>query len=125
MSNPATINGRNLIAGEWVAPRGPRFPSHSPARTTEIIGEFPASTAADADTAVAAARKAFPEWRRTSRIRRAEPFDSLAQLVKRATDDLARLMAREGGKVVTEGRAEVGEGLHMIQYVFGTARMPM
>ena len=34
-------------------------------------------------------------------------------------------MARECGKVVTECRAEVVEGLHMIQYVFGTGRMPI
>src|SRR5436853_2733972 len=34
-------------------------------------------------------------------------------------------MARECGKVVTECRAEVIEGLHMIQYVFGVGRMPM
>ena len=33
-------------------------------------------------------------------------------------------MARECGKVITECRAEVVEGLHMIQYVFGTGRMP-
>ena len=125
MSTPTIVTGRNLIAGEWLTPRGPRFPSHSPSHTNEIIGEFPASTAADADTAVAAARQAYTEWRRTSRIRRAELFDNLAQLVKRDTDDLARLMARECGKVVTECRAEVVEGLHMIQYVCGTGRMPM
>ena len=70
-------------------------------------------------------RAAFPAWRRTSRIQRAELFDNLAQLVKRETDALAQLMARECGKVVTECRAEVVEGLHMIQYVFGTGRMPM
>jgi aldehyde dehydrogenase (NAD+) len=125
MSTPTVVPGRNLIAGEWQPPRGPRFSSHSPARSSEVIGEFPTSTAVDADAAVAAARKAYPEWRRTSRIRRGELFDNLAQLVKRDTDDLARLMARECGKVVTECRAEVVEGLHMIQYVFGTARMPM
>ena len=33
-------------------------------------------------------------------------------------------MARECGKVVTECRAEVIEGLHMVQYVFGAGRMP-
>src|SRR5206468_2131651 len=56
---------------------------------------------------------------------RAELFDNLAQIVKRETDNLAALMARECGKVITECRAEVVEGLHMIQYVFGTGRMPM
>ena len=52
-------------------------------------------------------------------------FDHLAQLIKRDTDALATLMARECGKVVTECRAEVVEGLHMVQYVFGTGRMPV
>lgn len=52
-------------------------------------------------------------------------FDNLAQLVKRDVDSLAQLMARECGKVITECRAEVIEGLHMIQYVFGTGRMPI
>jgi aldehyde dehydrogenase (NAD+) len=57
-----------------------------------------------------------------SRILRAECFDRLAQLVKRDTDALAELMARECGKNVTECRAEVVEGLHMVQYVFGVGR---
>ena len=58
---------------------------------------------------------------RESRIRRAELFDNLAQLVKHDADELAKLMARECGKVVTECKAEVIEGLHMIKYVFGAA----
>src|SRR5205807_10590762 len=81
--------------------------------------------AEEANQAVAAAREAFPGWRRTSRIARADLFDKLAQLVKRDTDRLAELMARECGKVVSECRAEVVEGLHMVQYVFGTGRMPI
>jgi aldehyde dehydrogenase (NAD+) len=120
------IPGRNLIAGKWLSPRGDRiFASHSPAHQNEIVGEFPASSADEATQAVAAARAAYPEWRRSSRIHRAELFDNLAQIVKRETDNLARLMARECGKVVTECRAEVVEGLHMIQYVFGTGRVPI
>jgi aldehyde dehydrogenase (NAD+) len=116
-------HGRDYIGGEWRAPAGRTFSSTNPARLSETIGVFPLGTKADA--AVAAARHAFPAWRRTSRIHRAELFDRLAQIVKRETDHLALLMARECGKVITECRAEVVEGLHMIQYVFGTGRMPM
>ncbi|MBY0514800.1 MAG: aldehyde dehydrogenase family protein [Gemmataceae bacterium] len=118
---PAPIAGRLLVAGEWIAPRAD-FPSTSPANLAEVVGTFPAATADEAKQAVAAARAAFPAWRRTSRILRAECFDRLAQLVKRDTDALATLMARECGKHVTECRAEVVEGLHMVQYVFGTGR---
>jgi aldehyde dehydrogenase (NAD+) len=121
----APTPGRLYIAGQWRAPNGARLESRNPARLDDVVGVFPSATAADAAEAVAAARAAYPAWRRTSRIRRAELFDNLAQLVKRDTDALAQLMARECGKVVTECRAEVVEGLHMVQYVFGVGRMPM
>jgi aldehyde dehydrogenase (NAD+) len=124
MTTTERITGRNLIAGRWLSVNGDSFPSTSPHHRDQVVGVFPASAAPLAGEAVAAARAAYPAWRRTSRILRAELFDNLAQIVKRETDNLARLMARECGKVVTECRAEVVEGLHMIQYVFGTGRMP-
>src|SRR6185295_10011783 len=48
----------------------------------------------------------------------------LADLIRRDVDSLAAILARESGKVVDEARAEVVEGLHMVEYVFGTARQP-
>jgi aldehyde dehydrogenase (NAD+) len=125
LSAAAPVAGRLLIGGEWKVPQGARFESRSPSHQDEVVGVFPTATPAEADAAVAAARRAYPGWRRTSRILRAELFDNLAQLIKRDTDALAELMARECGKVVTECRAEVVEGLHMVQYVFGTGRMPI
>src|SRR5262249_55266603 len=98
------IMGRLWIDGRWQTPSGDRFESHVPAHWDEITGVFPRAGAAEANQAVAAARKAYPDWRRTSRVRRAELFDNLAQLVKRDTDQLAELMARECGKVITECR---------------------
>jgi aldehyde dehydrogenase (NAD+) len=100
------------------------FASRNPANFDEIVGEFPQSMPGECDEAVAAARNAFPEWRRTSRIHRADCFDRLAKLIERDVDAIARLMARECGKNILECRAEVIEGLHMVQYVFGTGRMP-
>jgi aldehyde dehydrogenase (NAD+) len=123
LAAPPPVTGRLLIGGEWQPVSGAHFESHNPARLDEVIGVFPEATAEDAHEAVAAARRAFPAWRRSSRLRRAELFDNLCQLIKRDTDPLAELMARECGKVVTECRAEVVEGLHMAQYVFGTGRM--
>src|SRR5881227_3380794 len=121
----APVTGRHHIAGRWLSPAGKQFESLNPAHNDQVVGVFPTGGVEEARQAVAAARAAFPGWRRTSRIKRAELFDSLAQLVKRDTDALAELMARECGKVLSECRAEVVEGLHMIQYVFGTGRTPI
>lgn len=123
MTITVPTRGRLLIGGGWSPPRDD-FSSTSPANLAEVVGTFPTATPSEVDAAVAAARAAYPAWRRTSRILRADCFDRLAQLIKRDTDALAELMARECGKNVTECRAEVVEGLHMVQYVFGTGRMP-
>jgi aldehyde dehydrogenase (NAD+) len=116
--------GRHFINGRWEAPAaGATFVSKNPAKFEEIVGEFPSGGAAEAEAAVAAARAAFAGWRGQSRIRRGECFDRLAQLIKRDLDALALLVCREAGKQINEARADVVEGLHMCQYVFGTARM--
>jgi aldehyde dehydrogenase (NAD+) len=124
-TTPSIVTGRHLIAGRWLTPEGRHFESRNPAHHEQVVGVFPEAGADEAGQAVAAARAAYPAWRRTSRIYRAELFDHLAQLVKRESDALADLMARECGKVINECRAEVVEGLHMIQYVFGSGRMPI
>jgi aldehyde dehydrogenase (NAD+) len=125
LATTESVAGRHFVAGRWLDPNGKLFESRNPARVGEVVGRFPAATAEDVARAVAAAETSYPAWRRASRIHRAELFDNLAQIVKRETDALARLMAQECGKVVSECRAEVVEGLHMIQYVFGTGRMPI
>ena len=38
---------------------------------------------------------------------------------------LAETLARESGKIVDEAKAEVIEGLHMVEYVCGTSRQPI
>src|SRR5262245_3936537 len=118
------IAGRNFINGSWVDREYPTFESLNPARFDEVIGSFPRTDAAGVSEAVTAARRAFPQWRRASRIARSEYFDRLAQLIKRDLDPLVELLARECGKQLNEARADVIEGLHMVQYVFSTARMP-
>jgi aldehyde dehydrogenase (NAD+) len=117
------VDGYHLISGSREVGAN-RFESRNPHDRREVVGNFPTATREEARQAVQAARQAYVPWRRTSRILRAECFDRLAQLIQRDTDSLAHLMARECGKTFVECRAEVVEGLHMVQYVFGTGRMP-
>lgn len=117
-------NGRQWIGGRWEDAADAWFENHNPARSKEVVGRYPRATPADVDRAVAAARAAYPDWRRTSRIKRGETFLRLACLMEDKIDELASVMARESGKLLDEARAEVIEGLHMVHYVFGVARQP-
>lgn len=120
----AVWNSRMLIDGRWLS-TSETLDNRNPANLSELIGQTARGTAQDAAHAVEAARRAFPGWQRTSRIKRGELFDRLAALIQRDLDKLAVVLARESGKILDEARAEVVEGLHMVQYVCGTARQPI
>jgi aldehyde dehydrogenase (NAD+) len=119
------MKGKNYIGGEWVEGAGRRsFESRNPARTAQVVGTVPLSNHEDASEAVAAAKRAFREWRALSRITRGEYIDRFVEIVKREAEEIARLVATEAGKAYNEATADVVEGIHMAQYMFGHARFP-
>jgi len=119
------VQGKNYIAGKWVSAKGgSEYESRNPAQTGEVLGRVPLSHREDAEQAVASAKEAFPAWRALSRIKRGEAIERFVDIVKAGADEMARLVAREAGKAINEARADVVEGIHMAQYMFGHARMP-
>lgn len=119
------MQGKNYIGGRWVDGRGGgMFESRNPANIAEVLGTFPMSHREEAEEAVASAKEAFPGWRALSRIARGEMLDRFIEVLKVETGAMAQLVAREAGKGVNEARADVIEGIHMAQYMFGHARMP-
>jgi aldehyde dehydrogenase (NAD+) len=119
------MNGKNFIGGAWVdAVGGKSFESRNPARADQVVGTVPLSDREDAARAVAAAKAAFPGWRDVSRVRRGEVLDRFVDVIKAEADDITRLVAIEAGKAYNEAKADVVEGVHMAQYMFGQARLP-
>jgi acyl-CoA reductase-like NAD-dependent aldehyde dehydrogenase len=113
---------QNYIGGEWVdSASGESFETRSPA-TGETLGVFPRSSAQDVDRAVAAALAAFEEWRLVPAPRRGEILFRFAQLLSEQKDDLAQLMAREMGKVLSEAAGDVQEAIDMSFYMGGEGR---
>ncbi|PYQ21292.1 MAG: aldehyde dehydrogenase, partial [Acidobacteria bacterium] len=95
------------IGGRWVgAADGRVFEVVNPA-TEEVIDAAPRASAADVEKAVAAARRAFPEWRRTPGIEKAEKLHAVAGKLREDKEGLAVLLTREGGKPLPENRDEV------------------
>lgn len=114
---------RNYIGGEWtLAASGATFRDVNPARTGDTIGEFPASDAGDVDRAVAAARAAYPAWRRVPAPRRGELLFRVGELLRDRKEELARAMTREMGKVLQEARGDVQEAIDTAFYAAGEGR---
>ncbi|MEO7664815.1 MAG: aldehyde dehydrogenase family protein, partial [Candidatus Limnocylindrales bacterium] len=114
---------QHFIAGSWVdGVRGETFESVNPADRRDVIGRFQAGTAADAAMAIKAAEIAFPAWRATPAPRRGEVMYAFAELMGRHKERLARAMTREMGKVLTEARGDVQEGIDIAYLMAGEGR---
>lgn len=90
----------------------------------EVYGQFPLTCKETVDRAVKAAREKFRSWKKVSRVKRAELFDLLAQLLKRDHDELVNMISIETGKNLNESHAEVIEALHMCQVAAASGRQP-
>jgi malonate-semialdehyde dehydrogenase (acetylating)/methylmalonate-semialdehyde dehydrogenase len=110
---------QHWIAGSETTGASTRFgPVYNPA-TGEQQAQVALAEPADVDAAVAAARKAFGEWREVSLIRRARVMFALRDLVERHLDELAGIVADEHGKVFSDAKGEVIRGLEVIEYACG------
>lgn len=107
----------NYIGGAFVpSAGGRRFSRENPSRTREILGEAPASTAADVAAAVEAAARALPGWRRLAAPARGRHLLAAAEALAAAAPELAALMVDEVGKPVAEARGEVARGVGLLRY---------
>jgi aldehyde dehydrogenase (NAD+) len=114
---------RNFVAGEWCeSTSGRTFESRNPADDRDVIGRFQQGTAADVAMAVSAAWAARPMWQRTPAPRRGEILYALGALMAEHKERLARAMTREMGKVLSEARGDVQEGIDIAFLMAGEGR---
>src|SRR6478752_7263374 len=93
-------------------------PVYNPA-TGEQSGEVDFATAEELDAAVQAAKRAFESWRTVSLSRRTEIFFRIRELFHDHSDDLARLLTLEHGKVLSDAKGEIARGLEVIEFCCG------
>jgi len=108
---------KNFIGGQWVEPStGEYFENRNPAKQSDLIGMWPRSSREDVDRAVAAARDAFPGWSRLPAPARGDILRKVGDLLTARKDEVARAATREMGKVLTETRGDVQEGIDTAYY---------
>ena len=77
------------------------------------------ASVAEVDVAVATALAAFPAWRATNLSRRAEVLFRMRELVDANRKEIATLLTKEHGKVLSDALGEVARGLENIEFACG------
>ncbi len=108
------VRSANFIAGRWSATET-TLDVTDPA-TGELITRVPDSGAAEAGAALAAAHLAFASWKKVPAKQRAAIIKRWNDLVMAHQDDLGKLISREQGKPLAEGKGEVAYAASYIEW---------
>jgi succinate-semialdehyde dehydrogenase/glutarate-semialdehyde dehydrogenase len=95
------------IDGAWLNGSGRKSEDVVNPATEKSLGKLPHASKADLDQALEAAKKGLDLWRLTSAYDRAKVLRKAADLVRERTEQIARVMSQEQGKVFGEARIEV------------------
>jgi 1-pyrroline-5-carboxylate dehydrogenase len=106
---PMFINGEKVYADE-------KFESYSPIDTDMVLCTAQKGTAAHAKTAIAAAKAAFPQWRKTPWQDRVALLRNIAEKISDNSFALSALMILEVGKSRLEALGEVEETADLLRY---------
>src|SRR5215470_11194095 len=99
----------------WEGPVERRGAVYDPA-TGEQTGEVTFASPSVLDAAVAAATRAALSWRETSLAARSKVLFAFRDLVERRKKDIAELITREHGKVLSDALGSVNRGLEVIEF---------
>ncbi|MFI6326144.1 CoA-acylating methylmalonate-semialdehyde dehydrogenase [Nonomuraea sp. NPDC050556] len=84
-----------------------------------VSGQVALASVEDVDAAVAAASAAYPAWRDSSLVKRAQVLFNFRALMYEHRDELAALISAEHGKVHSDALGEVARGLEVVEFACG------
>ena len=99
-------------------------PVYNPARGI-VQKEVRLATVGDLDVAVAAAKAAFPAWANTSLAKRQRIIFKFRELLNERSEDLARILTAEHGKVLSDAMGEIARGLEVVELATGIPSLMM
>ncbi|MBN9747594.1 methylmalonate-semialdehyde dehydrogenase (CoA acylating) [Amycolatopsis sp. A1MSW2902] len=91
--------------------------------TGKVTARVPLGSAADAEAAIAAAKAAFPAWRKTSLAKRSRVLFRFRELLDARSGELAEIITSEHGKVLSDAAGEVARGLEVVEFACGIPQL--
>ena len=110
------LKQQNFINGHWCDSASGAVHDVSDPATGEVFARVPDSSEDDARQATVAAQAAFEGWRTLPARDRARFLKRWHALIVANTEDLARIISREQGKPLAEGRGEVAYGASYVEW---------
>ena len=111
---------KNYIAGEWV--EGDSVSRDvNPSDTNDVVGLYAQASVAQVETAVAAAKAAFPAWSHTSPQERHDILLRASTEILARREELGKLLAREEGKSLPEAIGEATRAGQIFDFFAGEA----
>ncbi len=104
-----------LVNGEYVQTQE-MIDSLNPSRFSEVVGKIGLLSVEQAETAMLAAKAAFPAWRKTPVKQRASVLRKAAELMEARRAELSAWIVLEVGKPVREADGEVSEAIDFCLY---------
>lgn len=106
---PLVIDGQEIVTADWIE-------SLNPSHSKQVVGRCGKASRANAEAAIAAAARAFPDWRDTSPEDRAELFFKSADIMRRRRFELSAWAVHECGKPWREADADIAEAIDFCVY---------
>ena len=114
-------DGQLLVGGDWMGGSPALRRTHVNPATGKPLADVALAGPDEIDAAVAAARAAFPAWRRTAPGARRDILFRLADLVAGHAEELAALTALEMGQPYKMARAGAAGAVEWFRYYAGWA----
>src|ERR1700719_3970874 len=105
----------NYIGGRWVPAQATGLLDVTNPASGEVLARVPLSGVAEVEAAVAAASAALPDWRARAVGERSDFIYALREKFRQRIDELAESVTREGGKVLSDARAEISRAIEVLE----------
>jgi malonate-semialdehyde dehydrogenase (acetylating) / methylmalonate-semialdehyde dehydrogenase len=109
----------HFVGGRHVSGTSGRFCDGFEPMTGEVISQIPLASKAEMRAAVENALAAQRTWAATNLQRRARVLMKFADLVVRDMEPLAKLLAHEHGKTITDAKGDIQRGIEGIEFAIG------
>jgi malonate-semialdehyde dehydrogenase (acetylating) / methylmalonate-semialdehyde dehydrogenase len=114
-----------FAGGKWLESAGGKYMDVYDPSIGEVIAQTPCCTPDEVQTAIRAAKAAFPEWSQTPVMKRAQVLFRFRELLAAHLDELTHMVAREHGKVWEEAKGDILKIKEPVEFACGISNLLM